>query len=99
MLVKDLSASSSTGHTLLVVLCYQNCIINLHIVKLSLYAVIVQEFRSNNNKYGMFMSNIIIMFSGIGKGKWRMLEGRGNPSLDKNQLIYNPTKYKHIPTN
>ncbi len=55
-LVKDLSASSSTGRSLVVVLCYQNCIIillNCHCV----LSVPVYKFRSNKNKYGMFMSN------------------------------------------
>ncbi len=56
-LVKDLSASSSTGCSLVVVLCYQNCIIILLICH-CVYVVIVYKLRSNKKKYyGMFMSN------------------------------------------
>jgi hypothetical protein len=52
----------------------------------------VYKFRSNKNKYGMFMSTNNKHVSGIGKGKWRMLEGGGRIfQVWIKQLIYNPT--------
>jgi hypothetical protein len=92
MLVKDLSTSSSIGRSLVLVSCYRSCIIILLNCHRDLQFT-VYKFRSNKNKYGMFMSTNNKHVSGIGKGKWRMLEGGGRifQVWIKIQLNYNLT--------
>jgi hypothetical protein len=89
MLVKDLPTSSSWPF--LDVLLPK---LHHYFVKLSsrLLQFTVYKFRSKKNKYGMFMSTNNKHVSGIGKGKWRMLEGGGRIfQVWIKQLIYNPT--------
>jgi hypothetical protein len=71
----------------------------------AVYRLYVQSEGSKTEVWGCLSQKYKHVF-GIGKGKWRMLEGEEILSLDKKPLIYNLTiislpiklTHKHTPT-
>jgi hypothetical protein len=56
----------------------------------AVYRLYVQSEGTKTEVWGCLSQKYKHVF-GIGKGKWRMLEGEEILSLDKKPLIYNPT--------